>query len=185
MAKVHAAIMVAPGTFTVTGSAGHTVNFTANEETYVPPVMVSECRRYGAREVRRFKDIVAEVPDVSDRTMRSAVIPRDQAVGTSTIEVTSAEDEAARLAEAKDPDGPPPPPNADVKVRYTENENRVKAAILDVLSHGGVDDCTSSGIPKMRALNDRLEVEASAETRDEVIDKMKAAGDLPEDFGDG
>lgn len=185
--KTHAAIMVAPGNFSVSGSNGHVIEFEANQEVRVPASMVAACRQYGAREVRRFADIVDEVPDQNNRTMQPRIIATEVARSDrKVVGVTTSEQEAAAAeVKAKKQAEPPPPPKDDQSVRYTEKENQVKSALLEVLSSGGESDVTANGIPKVGAINAHLEFEVSAKVRDAVIVKMKRVGDLPEDFGTG
>lgn len=175
--KVHAAIMVAPGDFIVTGSAGHTVNFTAGEEVFVPPVMVHECKKYGARELRRFKDVYAEVPVATKATMQGAIIAKQAGASDAVIEVTS-EDEEKAVAQAQER-------LQREAVRYTPEENKIKTAILMLLDEADEEKLTSDGIPKVPALSAHLGFNITAGTRDTVIEKMKASGDLEAEPIDG
>src|SRR6056297_334286 len=60
--KAKSALMVAPGSFTVTSDAGHTIQFEAGKPTFVVGLLVRQCKKFGCKEVKRFSDTEIDVP---------------------------------------------------------------------------------------------------------------------------
>jgi hypothetical protein len=175
--KVKSAMMVAPGNFTVTSDAGHTIQFEAGKPQFVPGILVRKCLKFGCKEVKRFKDTETDIPATAMN------------VNVSLHEVPYRPDmeaiEEVTTAELMDDQGP-----EAYEQRFTPEQNKVRQVINNMRAQGtDGDEFTDDGIPKVGAINKRLDGDfsISAETRDEVWAKMKEGGEveIAEEVGDG
>lgn len=167
--KVKSAMMTAPGNFTVTSDAGHTIQFESGKPTFVPGILVRKCKKFGCKEVKRFTDTEVDIPapamNVSVSLHEVPHHPDMEAVE----EVTTAE----LLNEVQKPEA--------YEQRFTPEQNRVRSVINDMRAQGtDNEDFTDEGVPKVQAINKRLDGEfsISADTRNEVWQKMKEGGEV-------
>jgi len=163
--KVKAAIMKAPGSFTVSGSSGHTIQFLAGEERFVPPSMVAECEKYGARQVKRFRDLSADVPETNRATMQSTLIRHTEVGDITNVEEVDSSEYATETAKE---DTKVSPGNVDVR-----------SAIAVIVAEKKDGTLTADGLPKMNVLNAVLSEDITVSVRDEVVAAMREAGELP------
>lgn len=166
--QVKSAIMVAPGSFTVSSDSGHTIRFEAGKPTFVPGIMVRACKKYGCVEKKRFTDTVVDYPSYASNVntaIHAATSAADmEAVEEVTMASLQEEQEAATEPE-----------------RYTAKENRVRGVINALVVSEDSDAFTNDGVPKTAAVNKGLQdFTIGAETRDEVWAKMNRFGEIPE-----
>jgi len=168
--RAKAAMMVAPGDFTVS-ACGHTITFKAGVETYVPPVMVKICERYNARQVKRFKDISAEIPAQTVSNTQSALMRHVTRGDYQEVEEVSAAD--MREAQSKSKVG---------EDGFTDEEQEIRVAITEIIDEGDASQLTADGKPQMDALNARIKGSIDSPTRNRIIGIMQDNGELPEDL---
>lgn len=166
--KVKSAMMTAPGNFTVTSDAGHTIQFEAGKPTFVPGILVRQCKKFGCKEVKRFTDTETDIPGPAMNVRTSLHEVPHRADMEAVEEVTRAEFQEEQKPEA-------------YEQRFTPEQNKVRKAINDMRAQGtDSDDFTDDGVPKVQAINQRLDGDfsISAETRNTVWQKMKEGGEV-------
>lgn len=166
--QVKSALMVAPGSFTVSSDTGHTIRFEAGKPTFVPGVMVRACKQYGCVEKKRFTDTTQDIPSYAAK-VTSAIHAAPHAADMEAVEeVTMASLQEDQQAETE-------------PERYTAKENRIRGVINSLVVSEDTEAFTNDGVPKIAAVNKGLQdFTISAETRDEVWAKMNRFGEIPD-----
>jgi len=175
--KVKSALMVAPGSFTVTSDAGHTIQFEAGKPTFVPGLLVRQCKKFGCKEVKRFSDTEVDIPATAANVSATLHELPHRADMEAVEEVTRAELQTDQGPEA-------------YEQRFTPEQNKVRTVINNMRAQGtDSDGFTDEGIPKVQAINKHLDGDfsISATTRNEVWEKMKEGGEveIAEEADDG
>lgn len=169
--QLKSAMMVAPGSFTVTSNTGHTIRFESGVEKFVPGIMVGACKKFGAKVTKYFSDTNINY-GMAAQMVNSSVhaVPHDPDMD-SVEEVTMAsvqEEVDASATEAE---------------RFTAKENRVRGVMNTLISTADDRAFTADGTPKLAVVNKMLDDFAvTAETRDEVWAKMNRLGEVPADW---
>lgn len=166
--KVKSAMMTAPGNFTVTSDAGHTIQFEAGVPTFVPGMLVRHCLKFGCKETKRFTDTEMDVP-ASAANIATSIHEVPQRANMEAVEEVS-------RAEVQEPQGP-----EAYEQRFTSAQNKVRTVINNMRAQGtDSDEFTEKGVPKLGAINKRLDNDftISVETRNEVWEKMVEGGEV-------
>lgn len=176
MPQVKSALMVSPSDLRVATTSGHVIRFKANKETIVPAIAVPECRKYGVKELKRFRGTDTKIPAAG---YPGAVKSQVQApAGDPDVPVTEADlEDYVGSASSSDPE-----PGSRNEATYTEQENRIRNGINAMLKSPDPDDYTG-GKPKVSALNDHVEeMTVTVAARDRVWAKMEHYGEVPNDL---
>ena len=168
--KVKSAMMKAPGSFTVTGNAGHVIRFEAGVEKFVPGIMVNACMKYGAKVTKVFSDTAQTFTGGAEKVVTDIHAVPD------TVDLEAVEEATlATLSEAQEAE-------TDSE-RYTEKENRIRGVINTLVTTADERAFTSEGVPKLQAVNKMLQdFTIDAETRNDVWAKMNRMGEIPKDW---
>lgn len=175
MPQVKSAIMKAPGDLRVATTAGHTIEFKANVEKFVPAPAVLECLKYGAIEIKRFRGTDFNVVGMHSK---GRVTSQIQTMGRpSDVPITEEDFDPSQLPQAKEKNEP-----KRNEPSFDEAHMRVRNAILSMFDDLDASEFTN-GKPKVSALNRHTDgMSASAKQRDETWEKMEQAGEIPEDL---
>lgn len=175
MPKAQSAKMVSPTDLTVTTTGGHTIKFVAKEPRFVPALAVRECRRYGVKEVSRFRDAVTEVPGVGS----AGQVRSDLNVTRQPSDATVAEEEL------KSNTSEPEEYDTSGDVTFTETEAKIRNATLRLMAEKDPEDFTDNGKPTVKSLASAVpDMTPSSDARDTVWAKMVDNGDVPENWLD-
>jgi len=168
--------MVCGHDITVATTAGYTIQFIAGEEQYVPPLAVPECLKVGARELKRYINVKATVPNTKHGNIKSHVNVIPQAEDVIEEEV---------MPEKASINDTPSRPNTRNERVYPEAEQRVRRGILSMLKDSQAKEWTAAGIPNTAALQKRVEdMSVTGAMRDAVWRKMEEAEEIPEDYAE-
>lgn len=166
--KTKSAMMKAPGSFTVSSNTGHVIRFVANEEKFVPGIMVGACKKYGAVVTKYYSDTVVNYTGGSEK-----VVTDIHAV-THDVDMEAVEEET--LASVQEDEKV----EADTE-RFTEKENRIRGVINTLVVTADERAFTSEGIPKLAAVNKMLQdFTIDTKTRNDVWSKMNRLGEIPD-----